>query len=401
MKMLKPSRCGEVPERTQWVLDQAGIQAPALVTDVRATAGDLIRHKNYKVSVTDTILTAYKTMIEKNLRSVPVVRKTQKVVGMLKLVDLLQLMMPSQTQGVPIRTIHTSLRNAVATLEGESVGAELPAVTEEEKLIMFVAASSADTMHSRLCEGLEDCDSSNKIAILGDRPDVQEVIIEDGVRGLVITGGFKMDEALIAKAKEKNIAVIYSKHDTATTVQLMRCSRCVESALMTDFLCVADNEAISSFKSRLTASEQDIFPVVAAGSQRLVGAFSKSDLIDPPRRRLVLVDHNEYAQAVKGVEEANVIEVIDHHRLAGDIVTREPISYLNELVGSTSTIIARKFVYRNLTPSKGIALCLLAGLISDTLNLKSPTTTELDREMRDWLCEIAGVDAANLHEELL
>ena len=106
----------------------------------------------------------------------------------------------------------------------------------------------------------------------------------------------------------------------------------------------------------------------------------------------MLVDHNEYSQAVKGVEEAHVIEVIDHHRLAGNIVSLEPITYLNEPVGSTCTLVARKFLYRNLKPSRGIALCLCAGLISDTLNLTSPTTTELDRECQR--SDIAGIDAA-------
>lgn len=394
-KNVQAIRCGDVPERTKWVLDEAGIEAPELVTDVRAMAGDLIRIKNYQICYKDTILNAYRIMLEQNLRSVPVVRNTSKVIGILKLVDLLQLMMPSQTQGIPVKTVYVSLRNALETLEGESVGAALPTNDEEEKLVMFVAASNAETMKNQMCESLEDANYSNKIAIIGNRNNVQRSILDFGVRGMVITGGFAANEEIIKKAKETNTVLIYSKHDTATTVQLMRCSRSVESALTKDFLCVEHNEAISSFKKRLSASSQDIFPVVKAGSQRLMGIFSKSDLIDPPRRRLVLVDHNEYAQAVKGVEEAQVIEVIDHHRLAGDIVTREPIAYLNELVGSTSTIIARKFIYRNLLPTKSTALCLLAGLISDTLNLKSPTTTELDKEMRDWLCKIAEVEASD------
>ncbi len=387
-------RCGEIPERTQWALDQAGLLAPRLVTDVRSTAADLVNNKGYHVCSTSTILTAYRTMLEAGMKCVPVVRNTNKVVGMLKLVDLLQLMMPTQTHGLPVKTVFASLANAVIALDGESVGADLPDATVEEELILFVAASSPDTLRIRLTAGEVSSKVSRRIAICGDRPNVQELVIEEGVRGLVISGGFKMTDDLLEKAKQKGIAVIYSNHDTATTVQLMRCSPSVKGALSVDFICVQEGEAISSFKHRLSASDQDIFPVVASGSLALVGTFSKSDLISPPRKRLVLVDHNEYSQAVKGVEEAQVIEVIDHHRLAGNIVSREPITYLNEPVGSTCTLVARKFMYRNLKPSRGVALCLCAGLISDTLNLTSPTTTDLDREMLAWLCDIAEIKAA-------
>jgi manganese-dependent inorganic pyrophosphatase len=122
----------------------------------------------------------------------------------------------------------------------------------------------------------------------------------------------------------------------------------------------------------------------------MIGVLSKSDLVDPPRIRLALVDHNEYAQAVNGVEEAEVTEVIDHHRLAGDLVSREPIRYLNEPVGSTCTLVGRKFFHRGLHAAAGVAMCLCAGIVSDTLCLSSPTTTLLDREMLTWLSGVAG-----------
>ena len=129
-----------------------------------------------------------------------------------------------------------------------------------------------------------------------------------------------------------------------------------------------------------------------------MGVFSKSDLVDPPRTRLSLVDHNEFSQAVKGVEEAKVVEILDHHRLSGDLVTRDPVRFINEPVGSSSTIVARRFREKNLAPSPAVALCLCAGLVSDTLNLTSPTTTEVDGEMLIWLSGLAGVDADQFAE---
>ena len=137
--------------------------------------------------------------------------------------------------------------------------------------------------------------------------------------------------------------------------------------------------------------------MVDPATGKMIGVISKSDLVDPPRIRLALVDHNEYAQAVNGVEEAEVTEVIDHHRLAGDLVSREPIRYLNEPVGSTCTLVGRKFFHRGLMPQPGVAMCLCAGIVSDTLCLTSPTTTLLDREMLTWLGGVAGVDAEKIH----
>jgi manganese-dependent inorganic pyrophosphatase len=152
-------------------------------------------------------------------------------------------------------------------------------------------------------------------------------------------------------------------------------------------------------RKHLAAIDQDLFPVLDPFHGGMVGVISKSDLVDPPRTRLALVDHNEFAQAVNGVEEAEIVEVIDHHRLAGDLVSRDPIRYLNEPVGSTSTLVARKFLHRGLTPDRGVALCLCAGMISDTLCLTSPTTTELDHEMLEWLSKVADIDPKRFKED--
>jgi manganese-dependent inorganic pyrophosphatase len=188
------------------------------------------------------------------------------------------------------------------------------------------------------------------------------------------------------------MVVLCSPHDTATTVKLALCARKVRNIISDDFTSLASNQVVSKFSRQVAASAQDLFPVVEAGSRRLMGVFSKSDLVDPPRTRLSLVDHNEFSQAVEGVEEAEVVEIIDHHRLSGDLVTRDPVRFINEPVGSTSTIIARRFREKGLEPEPAVARCLCAGLVSDTLNLTSPTTTEVDRTMLFWLSQLAGVE---------
>jgi manganese-dependent inorganic pyrophosphatase len=214
-----------------------------------------------------------------------------------------------------------------------------------------------------------------------------------------VTGDYPIDPSLVQLAAKKGVIVLRSHHDTASCSTLIRCSRTVRHAMEDKFITVGAHEPVSRLRKRLVPADQDLFPVDDPRDGTMLGVISKSDLLDPPRIKLALVDHNEYAQAVNGVEEAEIFEVIDHHRLAGDLVSREPIRYLNEPVGSTCTLVARKFVHRGLEPERGIAMCLCAGIISDTLCLTGPTTTELDHEMLRWLSGIAHINAEKFTEE--
>lgn len=387
-------RCGNIPSRVAWVLESAKMQAPPLVTDVRTTAALICDKQFVSVAEEDTFFSVYRAMQRSEVKSLPVLSSGGEIRGILRFTDLMQLLMPPRIDtGYSVKTIHASPQKIMETLRGTAVGADLPETEEEEELIMFVGASSKHTIASSLISSKERGITEKQIVICGDREDLQRAAVDHGVRVLVVTGGFQVSDEVVNEAKANGVVVILSQFDTATTVQLVRCSRVVKNALGSEFLCVDANEAVSDIRKRLSAARQDLFPVVEAGTRKLVGVFRKSDLVDPPRTRLVLVDHNEYSQAVRGVEEANVIEVIDHHRLGGNVVSREPIRFLNEPVGSSSTLVARKFRYLNVPLSKGVAMCLCAGLISDTLNLTSPTTTDLDRDMLEWLCEIAEVEA--------
>jgi len=231
------------------------------------------------------------------------------------------------------------------------------------------------------------------VVMCGDRPKVQQKAIEFGVRMLVVTAGFEVSDKLTKAARKNGVTILRCNLDTATAAKLIRCARMVSHALSDNVLQVMADDSVKSLRKRLATHQQDLFPVVDPGTNKLIGVISKSDLIDPARIRVVMVDHNEYSQAIEGIEEAEVIEVIDHHRLAGDLISREPIRYLNEPVGSSSTLVAREYRYAGIDMPKEIALCLIAGMVSDTLNLTSPTTTDLDKEILQWLCQIADVDS--------
>lgn len=393
------ARCGEISQRTKWVLERAELEAPLLITDVRTNAGMICHRKVVKVCVADTFITAYRRMLDAQVRCVPVEDEDGNLCGILRYFDLLKLLLPADTEGLSVRTIHVSLAKLADTLDAQSLGAMLPSPEFEEDLILLVGASSQTTVDKRLKQAIQDGNVGQFLVICGDRPIVQHYAIDHGARALLVTGDNPISAEILAYAARSGVVVLRCHQDTASASTLIRCSRTVRHVMEEEFLTLAEAEPISRLRKRLSGEDQDLFPVVEHANGRMVGVIAKSDLVDPPRIRLALVDHNEYAQAVNGIEEAEITEVIDHHRLAGDLVSREPIRYLNEPVGSTCTLVGRKFFHRGLMPPPSVAMCLCAGIVSDTLCLTSPTTTLLDREMLTWLGGVAGVDPKKFTEE--
>ena len=197
-------------------------------------------------------------------------------------------------------------------------------------------------------------------------------------------------------AEARGVTVINSPFDTATTAMRIKAAQLIESVIRTDIMTLPAKMPVANARQQVFRSAQTIFPIVDGG--RLTGVLSKSDLANPPKTEIVLVDHNELSQAVQGAEDAEIIEVLDHHRLGGSLKSNHPIRFLMEPVGSTCTLVARLFQRANLQPTPGIALCMASGMISDTLFLRSPTTTETDRELLDWLgqfCEVELAEYAN------
>jgi manganese-dependent inorganic pyrophosphatase len=380
--------CGVMNARTAWVLDQAGVAAPKRVLDVRAKAGDIARSEICLTHPAESFLTVYQWMADRGFRSIPVVGDDGVPVGIVTLQSLLQLVLPDPGKGDAVREVKTSV---------ESISRALPADIKvpgedmeiEEDLIMTIAGSSIEVF----CERTSRFEPKQMVVIVGDRPRIHEVAIERGVRALVLTGGFSLEsEALMTLAKTRGVCVLTSMRDTASTLQLIRCSRSVESAIDTNFRCFKSTDPVDSIRESVANVSQALFPVVDPDDSRIIGVLSKSDLVDPPSQKLVLVDHNEFSQAVDGADEADIIEVIDHHRLGGNLVTKEPVRFINEIVGSTCTIVAKSFRDAGVEPTKEIALCLCAGMIADTLILSSPTATKTDAEMLSWLAPIAGID---------
>ncbi|MDO4409723.1 MAG: putative manganese-dependent inorganic diphosphatase [Akkermansia sp.] len=392
------ARCGEMTLRTAWALEKAGVQPPVLLHDVTPTAGSICRRDIISVSPDDTFMTAYRRMTENSLQTIPVIDSEKNLHGLLRYFDLLNLLMPLAMTEMNVRSVCASLRNIAETIDGKCLNGDH--LSEEEMdNILLVGASSEPSVRTRLANYKRKGMIQDLIVICGDRPNVQLYAVEHGVRALVTTAGSSPSLDIIETAETTGTCILSTPWDTASVGQLIRCSRKVSEQVHKDYIVFPENVSLPELRRVAARHKQDLFPVVSLKTKKIVGVLSKTDLVDPPRMRVVLVDHNEFSQAVKGIEEADIVEVLDHHRLGTQLSTRDPIRFLNEPVGSTSTLVARKFFHRNSQPSVPVAICLCAGILSDTLNLTSPTTTRADKDMLEWLTGIAMIDAKKFTEE--
>ncbi len=378
--------CGGLNPRTRWVLEKAGVEPPRLVMDVNPTAETVCRTDVVKARADESFLSVMERMEQADIRSIPIVDEHEGVVGLASLQDLLRLIMHSLDTKSHARRVRSSINNMARTLDAKIlVGRDFEA---EREFVLTVSASSESTVQDRL----QAFPPEKLLVVVGDRPEVHRMAVAARVKAIILTRDARMEPALLELAADAGTTVIGCGHDTASTVQLIRCSRRIADAVERDVIIFGHKTPISSILNQIQHSHQALFPVVRDDNGKLVGVFSKSDLLDPPRQRLVLVDHNEFSQAVPGAAQSHILEVLDHHRLSGNLVTRDPIRFINEPVGSTSTIVARLFTMNNLTPTPATAMCLAAGIISDTLKLTGPTTSTMDREMLWWLSGVAGVD---------
>jgi manganese-dependent inorganic pyrophosphatase len=288
------ARCGEISQRTKWVLERAGLDAPMLLTDVRVNAGMICHRKIIKVSVSDTFLTAYRRMLAAEIRCVPVEDEDGNLCGILRYFDLLKLLLPADTEGLSVRTVHVSLAKLADTLNAESLGAMLPSPEFEEDLILLVGASSQATVDKRLKQAIDDGNIGKFLVICGDRPIVQRSAIDHGARALLVTGENTVSADILGYAAKKGVVVLRCHHDTASASTLIRCSRTVRHVMEKNFITVTSAEPISRLRKGLAIVDQDLFPVVEHTGGKMLGVLAKSDLVDPPRTRLALVDHNEY-----------------------------------------------------------------------------------------------------------
>jgi manganese-dependent inorganic pyrophosphatase len=386
------ARCGDTNDRIDFVLETFGVAAPRFVADVSPKVRDVMEGNVLSVTPEATASDALGLMDQHNVRILPVLDGDRRCVGLLSLFKLSKFLFPATNRLIDSRKVLSSLNSLTRTLGGQLVVGPEP--RREEEMFLTIAAMAFESFAKRL----ERYQKERLAVVVGDRSDVQRHAIEEGVRVLIITGGLPVDPEIVQAAEQRKVGLILSPHDTVTTASLCRAAVAIRHMLNEEFLSLREDAPLNLVRAAALASGYAAFPVTDDAG-RTVGILSKTNFLKPVERKLILVDHNELSQAVQGASEVEIVEILDHHRL-GSLTTQQPILFRNEPVGSTCTIVADCFFRHNVEVPAPIAGLMLAGLVSDTLNLTSPTTTARDREVLVRLEKIAGVNAREFTEKL-
>lgn len=383
--------CGTPNQRTEFALRKAGIQHPRIIMDIRPEIENVCNRNPVFARQNDVFYDVYQRMNEHEIRAIPILDDNDQIVGIVSLLDLLELMLQGGVDPVRLREVRSTLSKVVSVVGGSFQHTVDPDRIDD--FVVTVGAMSAGGFTTRMQEFPAD----RLLVVSGDRPTIQLPALESGVRALVVTGGYELSSGLMQLAESRGVAVIKSPYDTATTTMRIKAAQLIESVIDGDFMTLPTKMPVATARQQVFRSSQAIFPIV--DGDELTGVLSKSDLVNPPKTEIVLVDHNEISQAVQGAEDADIIEVLDHHRLGGSLKSNHPIRFTMEPVGSTCTLVARMYQRAGIEPTAGIALCMASGMISDTLFLHSPTTTDTDRELLDWLQQHCEVDLEDYASE--
>jgi len=383
-----PARCGNSNARINTILDYFKVPLPIFINDVSPIVADIMIpiEKVKKINLYGTCAETLKIIDEHNVRAVPVVDSHNHIEGIISVFSLGEYFIPKAVDLYRMRKITTTVNAIIASLNATPLHLHKENVLEE--FYVRVAAMSEESFGK--FSRKEDLSPEKSVVVVGDRKEIQKKAIVQKVKLLVIAGNWPVDPDIVELAKEKQVNLIVSQHDSATTAWIIYSAVPVKFLLQKDVPCFEPDEKLAKVKRKITHTPAPIF-LVSDKSNHLLGVFSTTDILKPLNKRIILIDHNELAQAVDGAAEVQILEIIDHHRL-GNPPTQTPIRFINEPVGSTSTIIANMFQMHKLQPSPQIAGILIGGIITDTLNLHGPTTTPMDRHILSWLSNIAQVD---------
>jgi manganese-dependent inorganic pyrophosphatase len=379
---VSPAMAGTPNPQTRYVLERLGIDPPEYLTDVHPKVNHVLSRPPITARPDLTLKEALELFHRHSVRVLPVVDERDFPIGIVSLLKLSEKYLVAGSNSS--RTIEASLAGLAACLQGTFLAGNPD--SQVEKLHLFIGAMLEESFSTRI----EGFDPSSLLIMTGDRRSIQEAAIERRVRLLVITGGLGVDEDLVDRARKNGVSILSTSFDTATAAGLAKLAPPLSQFVEKKFSRIGISEPFEHLRVRLVqGGESAVIAVEEDGT--LAGIATKSSLLTPVPFALILVDHNELGQAVPGAESVEILEVIDHHKL-GNPGTSLPIAFMTSPVGSTCTVVASLYRERGVCPEKNMAALLLAGILSDTVILRSATTTDRDRELVVWLEEIAGLD---------
>ncbi len=373
-------RAGKISAETKWVLERFSLASPRLLTDVSPQLGDMEIRRVRGIGRDLSVRGAWTIMHNNDISTLPIVDDERHLIGLISLKDLAMGFMDSFSSHALIVS-DTSFRSIASTLKGDVILGDPDAVMKGGRI--HVAAGDTEMIKEVIKPG--------DLVITSNREDAQIAAVEGGARCVVVTTFADISEEVKALAAMKQCVLISTSYDTYKTSyyinQSVPIGHYMNGESFTSFTLETSVEEVLSVMSR---TRHSYFPVLD-GDGKYYGLVSKRNMLGRRRKRLILVDHNERSQCVSGWEEADIEEIIDHHRVGG-IQTISPIFFRNQPLGSTCTIIYQMYEEHGVDVPKDVAGAMLCGIVSDTLMFRSPTCTPTDREAAESLARIAGVD---------
>jgi manganese-dependent inorganic pyrophosphatase len=375
-----PCRAGEINSETEFVLKKFGIEPPRLITSLEPRLFDVPFREIDGITPQISLKRAWEHMRDQNIQTVPILTKRGKIRGILTLGDQARFYMEDQDASA-LSKAKTPYSNIADTLQGEVVVGNPDDRFDRGKVV--VAAANPDVM--------EDYIDEHDMVLLGNRYESQLCAIEMKASCIVIGLGAKVSKTIVKIAQEAGCTVIVSPLDTYTCAKLINQAVPVGHIMRTENIITFNLEdLVADVKNTVSKHRIRYFPILD-NDDKYVGIISQRNLLNVERQKVILVDHNEKGQAVDGIRSAEVVEVIDHHRI-DSVETMSPIYFRNQPLGCTATIIAMMYKENNISVTPEIAGLLCSAIISDTLMFRSPTCTPLDESTARYLAGIAKLD---------
>ena len=375
-----PKRIGEINSETLFVLNYFKVEEPGFISNVRTQVRDVNIRKVSLVDPEISLKKAWETMKKCGITTLPISHNGSTLDGIIAVDDIAHSFMDIYDNDV-LSQARTPYKNILEVLDGEMLVGDTEDSIYNGKVL--IGAMNPDVMEGYI--------HPKDIVIVGNRYETQLCAIEMGAQCIVVTGGIPVAASIKKLAAANNCAVVLSPHDTYTVARLINQSIPIRQFMKSEGLVTFKlDDYVDDIREVLVKKRYRNFPVVDENNN-MMGMLSRASLINLERKQVILVDHNERSQAVDGLEEAEILEIIDHHRI-GDIETIGPVYFRNQPLGCTATIIRNMYRENGVEIDRQIAGLLCASILSDTLAFKSPTCTDVDREAAESLAHIAGLD---------
>ncbi len=381
-----PARLGEVNVQTRWALRKSGVEDPKLLRHIMLRVKDVMKEDLITANRNDPLRNVGIAMAKRNIGQIPVVDDDGSLVGLVTERDLARMYVRESRGASTFEESPVSVGAMVEVLEGELLVGE----DREFSGQLWVISMSVESMGRSMKPG--------DIVVIGDRKKGQRRAIELGAGALVVSNGVRPEKEVLKMAQQRGTTVLLSPLDSYVTSRLIQLSVPCWEVMSENPLTVEPEDLITDITEQVM--EVHYRAAIAVDDDKVpIGVVSRTDLLNPSPRKVLLVDHAEVGQSVIGVEKAQIVEILDHHHI-GDIETNTPIAATFDPVGSTSTLIVERFQEAGLEPEESTARMLLAAVLSDTVILNSPTTTDRDREVVKRLEEMLELDAEEFGMEM-